>query len=87
MHLVYDLWELMSELWHIACVTYSILWHRSLLYNFCFIIITGGGASILEADISNRYHTHCDPRLNAEQALEIAFNVGDRLRQMRQMRK
>lgn len=45
----------------------------------------GGGASISETDISNRYHTHCDPRLNAEQALEIAFNVADRLRSRRKL--
>ena len=45
----------------------------------------GGGASISETDISNRYHTHCDPRLNAEQALEIAFNVADRLRHRRKL--
>ncbi len=40
----------------------------------------GGGASISEADLNSRYHTHCDPRLNAEQALEIAFYVANRLR-------
>ena len=41
----------------------------------------GGGSSILEADLNSRYHTHCDPRLNAEQALEMAFYVASRLRQ------
>jgi 3-deoxy-7-phosphoheptulonate synthase len=40
----------------------------------------GGGASISEEDLNSRYHTHCDPRLNAEQALEIAFYVSNRLR-------
>jgi hypothetical protein len=40
----------------------------------------GGGASISENDLNSRYHTHCDPRLNAEQALEIAFYVSNRLR-------
>jgi 3-deoxy-7-phosphoheptulonate synthase len=40
----------------------------------------GGGSSILEADLNSRYHTHCDPRLNAEQALEMAFYVASRLR-------
>lgn len=40
----------------------------------------GGGASIEETDLSSRYHTHCDPRLNAEQALEMAFYVASRLR-------
>jgi hypothetical protein len=41
----------------------------------------GGGASVAEADLDSRYHTHCDPRLNAEQALEMAFYVAERLRQ------
>lgn len=41
----------------------------------------GGGASIAETDLDSRYHTHCDPRLNAEQALELAFYVASRLRQ------
>ena len=40
----------------------------------------GGGASIEETDLSSRYHTHCDPRLNGEQALEMAFYVASRLR-------
>jgi 3-deoxy-7-phosphoheptulonate synthase len=34
---------------------------------------TGGAAAITDADLSSRYHTHCDPRLNANQALELAF--------------
>lgn len=41
----------------------------------------GGGASIDPEDLSSRYLSHCDPRLNAEQALEIAFYVASRLRQ------
>ena len=41
----------------------------------------GGGSSVSEDDLESRYHTHCDPRLNAEQALEIAFYVANRLRQ------
>ena len=40
----------------------------------------GGGSSIQADDLNSRYHTHCDPRLNAEQALEIAFYVASRLR-------
>ena len=31
-------------------------------------------------DLSSRYHTHCDPRLNADQALELAFLVAERLK-------
>ncbi len=41
---------------------------------------TGGAQSISETDLSDRYRTHCDPRLNADQALELAFLVAERLR-------
>ena len=34
---------------------------------------TGGARAIAEKDLCDRYHTHCDPRLNAAQALELAF--------------
>jgi 3-deoxy-7-phosphoheptulonate synthase len=44
---------------------------------------TGGAHSISESDLSNRYHTYCDPRLNADQALELAFLVAERLRRDR----
>ena len=40
----------------------------------------GGGSSVQETDLNSRYHTHCDPRLNAEQALEMSFYVASRLR-------
>ncbi|MEE2760234.1 MAG: 3-deoxy-7-phosphoheptulonate synthase class II [Pseudomonadota bacterium] len=43
----------------------------------------GGAQAITEADLSNRYQTHCDPRLNARQALELAFVVADRLKEER----
>ena len=39
----------------------------------------GGAQAISEDDLSSRYHTHCDPRLNGEQALELAFLVADKL--------
>jgi len=41
---------------------------------------TGGAAAITDADLSSRYHTHCDPRLNANQALELAFVVAEGIR-------
>jgi 3-deoxy-7-phosphoheptulonate synthase len=44
----------------------------------------GGGSGIGELDLNSRYHTHCDPRLNAEQALEMSFYVASRLRQRRE---
>jgi 3-deoxy-7-phosphoheptulonate synthase len=33
----------------------------------------GGAQAIKDEDLSARYHTHCDPRLNASQAIELAF--------------
>jgi 3-deoxy-7-phosphoheptulonate synthase len=44
----------------------------------------GGGSAVGETDLDSRYHTHCDPRLNAEQALELSFYVAQRLRQRRE---
>ncbi len=41
---------------------------------------TGGAQAITEDHLSARYHTHCDPRLNANQALELAFLIADHLR-------
>jgi 3-deoxy-7-phosphoheptulonate synthase len=43
----------------------------------------GGAQAITEADLSSRYHTHCDPRLNGRQALELAFAFADRLKEDR----
>jgi 3-deoxy-7-phosphoheptulonate synthase len=40
----------------------------------------GGSFTITEEDLSSRYHTHCDPRLNADQALELAFLIADSLK-------
>ncbi|MFC7399788.1 class II 3-deoxy-7-phosphoheptulonate synthase [Chelatococcus sp. GCM10030263] len=44
---------------------------------------TGGARAITDADLHDRYHTHCDPRLNAEQAIELAFVVAEMLKQER----
>ena len=43
----------------------------------------GGAQAITEANLSDRYHTHCDPRLNAQQALELAFVISEALKQER----
>ncbi|MCF6274737.1 MAG: 3-deoxy-7-phosphoheptulonate synthase class II [Robiginitomaculum sp.] len=40
----------------------------------------GGARELREEDLSSRYHTHCDPRLNADQALELAFLIAEELR-------
>ena len=40
---------------------------------------TGGAQKISDQDLSSRYHTHCDPRLNASQGLELAFNLSEEL--------
>lgn len=44
---------------------------------------TGGARAITADDLSDRYHTHCDPRLNADQALELAFLVAELLKKER----
>ena len=41
---------------------------------------TGGAQKISENDLSNRYRTHCDPRLNADQALELAFIISEEIK-------
>ena len=43
----------------------------------------GGAEDITDEDLSSRYHTHCDPRLNANQALELAFLIADELKAYR----
>jgi len=43
----------------------------------------GGADAIADEDLSSRYHTHCDPRLNANQALELAFLIADELKDVR----
>jgi len=44
---------------------------------------TGGPEEISENSLSDRYHTHCDPRLNANQAIELAFLIADELTKSR----
>lgn len=44
----------------------------------------GGLQEITEGDLSSRYHTHCDPRLNARQALELAFTLAEQLKATRE---
>ena len=43
----------------------------------------GGVVDVTEARLGDRYHTHCDPRLNGAQALELAFLVADLLKRRR----
>lgn len=45
----------------------------------------GGAQAIDEGMLGDRYHTHCDPRLNASQALELAFLIAGELKAERQM--
>ncbi|HAX92203.1 MAG TPA: 3-deoxy-7-phosphoheptulonate synthase class II [Rhodospirillaceae bacterium] len=45
---------------------------------------TGGASDVTEHDLANCYETHCDPRLNASQALELAFLVAAQLKTLRQ---
>ncbi|MDB5714213.1 MAG: 3-deoxy-7-phosphoheptulonate synthase class [Sphingomonadales bacterium] len=42
---------------------------------------TGGAMDVTQMDLADRYHTHCDPRLNAGQSLELAFLLAEMLNQ------
>ena len=44
---------------------------------------TGGLRAVSDEDLSDRYHTACDPRLNASQSLELAFLVAEELSSFR----
>jgi len=44
---------------------------------------TGGARAITETDLNDRYHTVCDPRLNAEQAIDLAFLLAELLKKER----
>ncbi|CAN7309995.1 class II 3-deoxy-7-phosphoheptulonate synthase [Rhizobium sp. LjRoot254] len=48
---------------------------------------TGGARALSAEDLQDRYHTHCDPRLNADQALELAFLLAEKLKSGRDERK
>ncbi len=47
----------------------------------------GGAQAISEERLGDRYHTHCDPRLNASQALELAFLISEALKDERLHRR
>lgn len=47
---------------------------------------TGGARAITAEELQDRYHTHCDPRLNADQAIELAFLVSDLLKKTHPIR-
>ncbi|MGZ2372473.1 3-deoxy-D-arabinoheptulosonate-7-phosphate synthase [Sinorhizobium medicae] len=48
---------------------------------------TGGARALSGDDLADRYHTHCDPRLNADQALELAFLLAERMKGGRDEKK
>lgn len=48
---------------------------------------TGGARALTEEQLGDRYHTHCDPRLNADQALELAFLIAENLKKEREDRQ
>ena len=47
----------------------------------------GGAQAITEETLSDRYHTHCDPRLNAQQSIELAFQIAENLKRERDARE
>jgi len=48
---------------------------------------TGGARAISDEDLNDRYHTVCDPRLNAEQSLELAMLIARHARVVRESGK
>lgn len=48
---------------------------------------TGGARALTAEQLGDRYHTHCDPRLNADQALELAFLIAENLKKERDGRQ
>jgi len=48
--------------------------------------VGGGASAVTEASLKDRYHTYCDPRLNASQALELAFLVAEEIHAQRPVR-
>ncbi len=44
---------------------------------------TGGAVAVTDETLGDRYHTHCDPRLNASQSLELAFLLAEELAEAR----
>lgn len=48
---------------------------------------TGGVRAVTDEDLSDRYHTACDPRLNASQSLELAFLVAEELSNRQERRR
>jgi len=49
--------------------------------------VGGGAGAVTEASLKDRYHTYCDPRLNASQSLELAFLVAEEIRAQRPPRQ
>jgi 3-deoxy-7-phosphoheptulonate synthase len=45
---------------------------------------TGGARPVSDEDLNDRYHTFCDPRLNAEQSIDLAFLLAELLKTQRQ---
>jgi 3-deoxy-7-phosphoheptulonate synthase len=48
---------------------------------------TGGGMALTDENLADRYHTHCDPRLNAGQSIELAFLLAEMLNQVMRERE
>ena len=44
----------------------------------------GGAQEITSESLADRYHTHCDPRLNGSQALELAFLIAEGIKKERE---
>ena len=68
---------------HIASKGYRVAYLDDLFVELTGQNVTeciGGSQAVTEANLADRYHTHCDPRLNAGQSLELAFLVAEALK-------
>ncbi len=68
---------------HDACGTYPGGIHFEMTGRNVTECVGGDVQAVSEESLSDRYHTFCDPRLNATQSLELAFLIADLLRQKR----
>jgi 3-deoxy-7-phosphoheptulonate synthase len=71
---------------HRAMGTYAGGIHIEMTGDDVTECVGGGVSAVTEASLQDRYHTYCDPRLNASQALELAFLVAEEVRAQRPAR-
>jgi cellulase/cellobiase CelA1 len=73
-----------DSIWNAQIVSHSGSQYSIKGLDWDRTLSVGGTQGVTEATLGDRYHTHCDPRLNASQALETAFLLAEVLRSGRQ---